>query len=470
MFREQVHIITNLLLMADGLVIIGGAYGAWHVCWEMTGGRFSMSPWVFVTMVLCLMMLNSFTMSRLGFYAERFAVGCLECLGKVTLAVLLQFSIIALGIFMLEPKGVDRTYIAVYAWIVFMGLVAVRMATTSFVRTRTRHSPQVERVLLVGSRDRVMPLKNALAAQQSWGHRTVGWLSVGNEEPIEGLALLGDIGQLNDELLAHEMDEVIFAVPPDSPVKLRKMVDLCRVMGITYRIVPGMFDPDEEVRGLRVEHVGNVPTLTVYGSRINASGLMYKRVLDIVGGIAGGLILLLMLPVVGLAIRLDSPGPIFFRQTRVGRNNRHFTLYKFRTMYVDAEERKKELMCFNEMQGCMFKMKDDPRITKVGNFLRKTSLDEFPQFINVLLGDMSLVGTRPPTPDEVGMYDPAQRRRISMKPGITGLWQVSGRNCINDFQEVVALDLAYIDGWRFMRDVEILFRTVQVVIARKGAS
>ena len=470
MFREQVYIITNLLLLADGLVIIAGAYAAWHVCWEMTGGNFGMSPWVFVTMVLSLMLLNSFTMSRLGFYAERFAVGCLECLGKVALAVVLQFSFIAMGIFMLEPQGVDRTYIAVYAWIVFMGLVAIRMATTSFVRSRTRRSPQVGRVLLVGSPDRVLALKNALEGQQSWGHRIVGWLSVGEAGDIEGLRRLGEIGRLQEELLAEEMDEVIFAVPPEAPVKLKSLVDMCRMLGITTRIVPGMFDPDEVVRGLKVEHVGKVPTLTVYGSRINASGLLYKRLLDIGGGVVGFLILLLMLPFVALAIRLDSPGPIFFRQTRVGRNNRHFTLYKFRTMYIDAEERKKELMCYNEMQGCMFKMKDDPRITRVGKFLRKTSLDEFPQFINVLLGDMSLVGTRPPTPDEVGMYELWQRRRISMKPGITGLWQISGRNCINDFQEVVALDLEYIDGWRFTRDVEILLKTVKVVLARKGAS
>jgi len=219
-----------------------------------------------------------------------------------------------------------------------------------------------------------------------------------------------------------------------------------------------------------VEHVGNVPTLAVYGSRISSTGLFYKRILDIVGGIAGFAVLLLQLPLVALAIRLDSPGPVFFRQTRVGRNNRHFTLYKFRTMFIDAEARKRELMCHNEMQGCMFKMKDDPRITRVGRILRKTSLDEFPQFINVLCGDMSLVGTRPPTPDEVELYEPWQRRRISMKPGITGLWQVSGRNRINDFQDVVDLDLAYIDGWRFMHDVHILFKTVRVVFAREGAS
>lgn len=470
MFREQVHIITNLLLLADGLVIIGGAYGAWYVSWEVTGGRFGMSSWVFVTMVLVLMFLNSFTMSRLGFYGERFCVGVLECLGKVAAAVLINFSLLTLGVFMLEPEGVSRLYIALYAWFVFLGLIVVRMVVTNVVRRRVRRSPQVERVLLVGSQDRVAAVARALAAQQSWGHRIVGWLSWGPAGEVEGAPHLGGHERFRDVVLHEELDEVIFALPPEAPLNLREKVERCRMLGLTARIVPGMFDPDEAVRGLKVEHVGNVPTLTVYGSQINASGLLYKRLLDIVGGIAGFAVFLLLLPPVALAIRLDSPGPIFFRQVRVGRNNRHFALYKFRTMYVDAEQRKKELMCRNEMQGCMFKMKDDPRITRVGKFLRKTSLDEFPQFINVLLGEMSLVGTRPPTPDEVEMYELWQRRRISMKPGITGLWQVSGRNTINDFKEVVSLDLDYIDGWRFMRDIEILLKTVRVVFAREGAS
>ncbi|MBU4524197.1 MAG: sugar transferase [Desulfomicrobium sp.] len=470
MFKEQILIITNLLLLADGLVIITGAYAAWHICWEMSGGDFGMSHWVFVTMVLSLMFLNSFVMGRLGFYSDRFAVGCLEGLRKVTLAVVVDFSVLTLGIFMLEPEGISRLYIGIYGWIVFCGLLMVRMLATSFVRQRTLHSPQVERVLLVGSRDRVQAVKDALLAQQGWGHRLEGWLSYGDAQEIDCVPHLGAHDRLREVLLRDDFDEVIFALPPDAPVKLLDKIESCRMLGITARIVPGMFDPGEAVRGLTVEHVGNVPTLAVYGSRISTSGLFYKRILDLFGGAVGFGIFLVMLPFVALAIRLDSPGPIFFRQTRVGRNNRHFELYKFRTMFADAEARKQELMCRNEMQGCMFKLKDDPRITPVGRFLRKTSLDEFPQFINVLCGDMSLVGTRPPTPDEVGLYEPWQRRRISMKPGITGLWQVSGRNKINDFQDVVALDLAYIDGWRFMHDIEILFKTVRVVLARDGAS
>ena len=168
-------------------------------------------------------------------------------------------------------------------------------------------------------------------------------------------------------------------------------------------------------------------------------------------------------------IKLDSPGPIFFAQKRVGRNGRIFKMYKFRSMYIDAEERKKELMAQNEMDGLMFKMEDDPRITKVGKFLRKTSLDEFPQFINILKGDMSLVGTRPPTLDEFEHYQSYHKKRLSFRPGLTGMWQVSGRSDITDFEEIVRLDVEYIDNWSVGLDIKILIKTVLAVFSESGA-
>jgi lipopolysaccharide/colanic/teichoic acid biosynthesis glycosyltransferase len=160
---------------------------------------------------------------------------------------------------------------------------------------------------------------------------------------------------------------------------------------------------------------------------------------------------------------------VLFGQKRVRENGRTFTCWKFRSMFVDAEARKKELFDKNEVTGAMFKLKDDPRITRVGKFLRKTSLDEFPQFWNVLLGEMSLVGTRPPTPDEVARYENWHRRRICIKPGVTGLWQVSGRNQIKDFDEVVRLDLKYIDNWSLLFDMVILLKTIKVVFLREGS-
>jgi exopolysaccharide biosynthesis polyprenyl glycosylphosphotransferase len=218
-----------------------------------------------------------------------------------------------------------------------------------------------------------------------------------------------------------------------------------------------------------VEICQGIPFLTIKTSNFNAFGLLTKRFLDLLGGLAGTLILLIIFPFVAMAIKLDSPGPVLFKQRRMGQHRRVFELYKFRSMYRGSDEQKKELLNRNEMQGALFKLKDDPRITRVGKFLRKTSLDEFPQFLNVLKGEMSLVGTRPPTLDEVEKYKTEHLKRISAKPGITGLWQISGRNQINDFEEVVALDCKYLDNWCFHNDLIILFKTIFVILQRKGA-
>lgn len=191
--------------------------------------------------------------------------------------------------------------------------------------------------------------------------------------------------------------------------------------------------------------------------------------MDIVGSLIGCVLTLLITPFVALAIKIDSPGPVFFSQTRIGKNGRRFKIWKFRSMYIDAEARKKELEAQNEIKGLMFKMEDDPRITKVGKFIRKTSIDETPQFFNILVGDMSLVGTRPPTEDEFEQYNGYYRRRMSITPGLTGMWQVSGRSDIQDFEEIVKLDLEYIDNWSLLLDIKILFKTVFIVLGRKGS-
>ena len=219
----------------------------------------------------------------------------------------------------------------------------------------------------------------------------------------------------------------------------------------------------------KVESFGNYTVITYTRFQSSYKRLLIKRVMDILGGLVGMLITLAFLPFVAVAIKLDSRGPVMFSQIRIGRNGRRFKIYKFRSMYMDAEERKKELEAENEIQGLMFKMENDPRITRVGAFLRKTSLDELPQFYNVFKGDMSLVGTRPPTEDEFEKYNQYYRRRISMTPGLTGLWQVSGRSNIENFDDVVKYDLRYIDNWSLRLDIKILFQTVGVVLFGKGA-
>ena len=232
----------------------------------------------------------------------------------------------------------------------------------------------------------------------------------------------------------------------------------------------------------QVEKIGVYTVITTSMNYAESSKLLVKRLMDIAGGLVGCLITLLITIIVGPMIYISSPGPIFFAQERIGRNGRKFKMYKFRSMYMDAEERKKELMAQNKISdGLMFKMDFDPRIignkilpdgtrkTGIGQFIRKTSLDEFPQFINILLGDMSLVGTRPPTVDEWELYEPHHRARMSFRPGLTGMWQVSGRSNITDFEEVVKLDTQYISEWSLRLDVKILWKTVWSVFKSDGA-
>ena len=196
----------------------------------------------------------------------------------------------------------------------------------------------------------------------------------------------------------------------------------------------------------------------------------FKRILDVICSVVALIVLSPAFLVTALAVRSDG-GPAFYKQTRVGKNNTHFEMYKFRSMYMDAEERKKELMAQNDIKdGMMFKMDNDPRIIKgIGNFIRDYSLDEFPQFWNVLKGDMSLVGTRPPTLDEFAQYSPYHKKRLSFRPGLTGMWQVSGRSDITDFEEIVKLDVEYIDNWSFWLDIKILLKTFLEVFTQKGA-
>ena len=249
---------------------------------------------------------------------------------------------------------------------------------------------------------------------------------------------------------------------------LRKTILFFEQMGVVVDVC--LDDMEPQINGARqVYSVEGYPVIA-YSSRLyDYRMLILKRVMDIFGGLLGLVLTFIAAVFVVPAILIESPGPIFFTQNRVGMNGRIFKIYKFRSMYRDAEERKKELEAQNEMNGLMFKMENDPRITRVGKFIRKTSIDELPQFWNVIKGDMSLVGTRPPTVDEYMQYNAYQKRRISFRPGITGLWQVSGRSSIKDFDEIVKLDLKYIDEWSIGLDIRIILKTVLVVLLRRGA-
>ena len=284
---------------------------------------------------------------------------------------------------------------------------------------------------------------------------------------IDGVKVTAGASDMLEAARQMPLDEVFLNLPDENQDVVKRIIYELESMGIACHYNIDLIDrPQKEIR------VGKFAGYTVVTYSINHFDyrrMIIKRLMDIIGGLVGLVITGAMTPFVAIAIKLDSPGPVFFAQTRIGKNGRRFKIYKFRSMYIDAEARKKELEKSNEMQGLMFKMENDPRITKVGKFIRKTSIDELPQFFNIVKGDMSLVGTRPPTEDEFEKYNSHYRRRISMTPGLTGLWQVSGRSEIVDFDDVVKYDLEYIDNWTLGLDMKILFQTVWVVLTGKGS-
>ena len=305
--------------------------------------------------------------------------------------------------------------------------------------------------------------------------------SSSEEKEIMGIPAYGRGEDFLEMLRRQWVDEVLFYLPVNYTLP-EEYLEALLEMGITVHHSFRVMNTSENSTRQENGYLGEIPVITSSIRIISARDVALKRILDILGGVVGCLLTGIIFIFIAPMIYFQSPGPIFFSQWRVGQNGRKFRIYKFRSMYMDAEERKKEYMKQNKIQdGLMFKMDDDPRIIGsekkdkngkskgIGNFIRNTSLDEFPQFWNVLKGDMSLVGTRPPTLDEWEKYSPHHRIRMSAKPGITGMWQVSGRSKITDFEEVVRLDEWYIRNWSWELDVRILFKTVGVVLRHEGA-
>lgn len=283
---------------------------------------------------------------------------------------------------------------------------------------------------------------------------------------IAGVPVIG-YGTEGVEALQKDIVDEVFVDGNRRNIDVKNILFACEEMGITthYNLGRNLKTTGKVI----VEEFAGHTVLTSSIKFADQRQVFVKRLMDIVGGMVGLLLTGILTVILAPIIYIQSPGPIFFSQQRVGRNGRIFTIYKFRSMYPDAEERKKGLMKENKMQGLMFKMDNDPRIIPIGKFIRKTSLDEFPQFFNVLKGDMSLVGTRPPTVDEYRQYQRRHMVRLATKPGLTGLWQVSGRSDIVDFEEVVALDKKYIEKWNIGMDLRILCQTVKVVMTGKGS-
>lgn len=378
--------------------------------------------------------------------------------------------ITAAFVYFVESHGLNRGLIGYFLAISFVLLAAEKIGLKFILSQIRKQGYNFRNIIIVGTDRKAEEFVNMVANHADWGLKIIGLVRLNGDqrESVGGQKIIGHISELTELCKMAPIDEVVFCVPPESLPDLENYVLDLEEMGVTTRMVLDFYELRRSKRELSLFH-GQVPIMTFYSRSFDATHLFLKRCLDIVGATVGLCLSSFFFPFIALAIKLDSPGPLFFGQKRVGENGRIFTCWKYRSMYIDAEERKQELMHLNEMKGAIFKIKNDPRITRVGNFLRKTSLDELPQFWNVLSGEMSLVGTRPPTVNEVAGYENWHRKRICIKPGITGMWQVSGRNQISDFDEVARLDIEYIEKWSFGLDLKILFKTVLVVFARSGS-
>jgi exopolysaccharide biosynthesis polyprenyl glycosylphosphotransferase len=333
-----------------------------------------------------------------------------------------------------------------------------------------RKSSASSKCLIITTSTLIEDVLAKMKSSTEWAHQISSIILMDVDrmgEAYDGIPVVANRVNLYEIAPSLLMDEVFIHLPDYTNKQMEKIINGFEYAGIPVHVNVDFFDiltaykTTEEFAGFTVlSYVTNI---------FDYRRMIIKRLLDICGAIIGLLVTAIITPFVALAIRIESPGPIFFKQIRIGKNGREFYIYKFRSMYQDAEARKAALMKQNEMEGLMFKMTDDPRVTKVGNFIRKTSIDELPQFWNILIGDMSLVGTRPPTKDEFTQYNMYYRRRLSIKPGLTGMWQVSGRSDISDFEDVVQLDLQYIDNWSLTLDIKILLQTVFVVLFRKGS-
>ncbi len=324
------------------------------------------------------------------------------------------------------------------------------------------------RLLVVGSGRLGKMIMQHIAASPNLGYSIVGFLNDMNEPPSDfgRFKMLGTLDDLGMVIRSMQVDEVIIALPANLHQQSIRSVRLCEHLGTSFKLVPDLYELS--ISRIDMEAIEGIPLLGIRQASINTLQRFVTRTVDIVLSI---LILALGLPFwlcIALAIRLNSPGEVIYRQTRIGQNGRPFKVYKFRSMYKDAENVLSDLLIYNEAQGPLFKMKDDPRITPVGKFLRRTSFDEIPQLINVIQGEMSLVGPRPPLPHEVAQYEEWQKGRLAMKPGMTGLWQVRGRSDIS-FDEGVLMDLYYIENWSLRLYFQILLRTIPAVVRSRGA-
>ena len=423
----------------------------------------------------CLLLAFSFLIvsflqppSRQKLLSERF----LRELVRVFRFYVLLAALFAALLVLFKSPMMDSRYLLVFT--VGAGLVLTAAAHYGFQKTVLRGYKEGRTAQLMGIVTTVNRAEKSIGQVKKDYTRKLTSITLvdrNGADPLppymDGLTVAYGTDALVETVRGGALDEMLFCLDYGQLQTMEEEIEEIKSMGVSVHLYVPLADsfPGAE---RTVDMIGGCPVVTIVAKTLDPGALAIKRLADMVLGSIGLIISVPIILLVAGPLLLESKGPLFFSQSRVGRNGRVFRIYKLRSMYMDAEQRKQALLEQNEMSGPMFKMKDDPRITKVGRFIRMTSIDELPQLYNVVKGDMSLVGPRPPLLDEFSQYESRFKRRLSMRPGITGFWQVNGRNEVPNFEDVVRMDLAYIDNWSLGLDVRILLKTVGAVFSMSG--
>jgi exopolysaccharide biosynthesis polyprenyl glycosylphosphotransferase len=403
---------------------------------------------------------------------ERMRVRSLFAYGwTVARSVLITLVVLSTVLFLLKTGAISRMVLLTFGALLILMLVGMRSALVWwYFRRAVERNENYLKVVIIGTGERARRLSDKLRQHTEWGVEILGYLDPEERQvapAVNDAPVLGRLGEIAQVLQSRVVDEVIVAVPRSLLGDAQVIADVCAEEGVLLRFMADVFDL--QVSRMSLVNLDEIPLLTFEPVAQDERKLIVKRIFDLTVTLAAMPVLLPILLLVAVAVRLDSPGPILFKQPRVGLRKRVFPMYKFRSMYRDAEQRLKDIEHLNEAQGPIFKIANDPRVTRVGRFIRRTSLDELPQLFNVIRGHMSLVGPRPMSLRDVGLFDQSiQRRRFSVRPGLTCLWQISGRSNL-PFEKWLALDLAYIDNWSLGLDLKILLKTVPIILRGTGA-
>ena len=418
---------------------------------------------------LCLS-LQLYFLSYFGGYKSPRNIGFWTYTWAISGSTVISISLIFAMLFALSIEYVNRSVVGFYAIISFVLLLSLRGLSIVYFKRAIARGDNLHKVLIIGTGQRAQLLAETLHHRAEWGVDIIGYL---DPEPdrkgmrIAGAKVLGGVHDISRILKDNLVDDVIVAIPRRMIGDAEDIVYACEEEGIKLRFMADLFDL--QVTRVSLSEVGAIPLLTLEPVALNENWVMIKRAVDIAMVVSSLPLVLPLMGLIALAVKIDSSGPIFFVQPRVGFKKRIFPMLKFRSMCKDADQMMAEIEHLNEAEGPIFKIAKDPRITRVGRILRKTSMDELPQLFNVLRGEMSIVGPRPMSLRDVDLFDRGiQRKRFSVKPGLTCLWQISGRSNL-PFSKWIELDLQYIENWSPLLDTKILFKTIPVVLFGKGA-